>query len=720
MATVLFHLCNASFCLQLWGVGLGRYSALAIVFHIVYCTSKAMSHSVVSSTRPGASPMPAHVSVNTQTKVIDTIAGRILCIADVRGKLSSLSDMAREANAKAIIHTGDFGFFEASSLENINDRTLKHLTQYSPLIPNAQRSSLLAPDTPPAAIRAAMTVSLLSEFPLLLSGQIKLSVPVFTVWGACEDVRILEKFRQGAYDIENLHVLDEATTRCLDIGGVKLRLLGLGGAFVLHKMFDNGDGNATIAGGQGTVWTTVLQIGELVDTAQRVYDPSETRLLITHASPGREGIIAQLALVLKADLTISAGLHFRYTSSWNEFSVQGDFEGYRHKIIAGRESFNKIWESVKPQVEAVVDDNQRILLEKALSVIERVPAVQPHIGPGGTATGEEPAWKNCWNWNLCDAAYGSLVLDIKEGRVSAEIKSQGFNYAYRRSVNTQATAATPNSTTSALPNNAAPSTSGTPAPQKTQATTALRSNGPSVARTPPPQTSHQQQGSMTLSGKETPSKDKSGTANEATASPSDAQKNAAKKGDFKRKEKRDGADGDASASAAPLESKPAGASVQGSVPPSGKATPAPEDGSGWPTSPTGATSPTPRKRNPWTIFMRYSGQREDEEIRKFFGEAKVKKIHYPQHYGKSTRTAFVEFETEELMRMALDKHAEKFNDGVVPYVTQADDREERRESDRGAPRGRGRGRGGGLAARGFAAAGLTRHQSQPDKKPEGE
>ena len=146
---------------------------------------------------------------------------------------------------------------------------------------------------------------------------------------------------------------------------------------------------------------------------------------MTHASPGREGIIAQLALVLKADLTISAGLHFRYTSSWNEFSVQGDFEGFRHKILAGKECFDKIWENVKPQVEAVVDENQRILLEKALSVIERVPPPQTNLGPGGTATGDEPAWKNCWNWNLCDAAYGSLILDVKEGRVSAELKSQG-------------------------------------------------------------------------------------------------------------------------------------------------------------------------------------------------------------------------------------------------------------------------------------------------------
>lgn len=293
---------------------------------------------------------------------------------------------------------------------------------YSPLIPAAQRTHLLSTENPPSEIRSTVSISLLSEFPLLLSGTIKLQIPVYTVWGACEDVLVLEKFRMGTYAIDNLHVLDEATTRLLDVGGVKLRLLGLGGALVAHKMFDNGDGNATIAGGQGTMWTTALQIGELVDTAQRVFDPSETRLLVTHASPGREGIIAQLALVLKVDLTISAGLHFRYATSYNEFSIQGDFEGFRHKLQVGKEAWDKVWDSVRTQVEAVIDDNQRVLLDKMLSVVDRLPPSQP---AGGAATGEEPAWKNCWNWNLCDAAYGALVLDIKEGRISAELKSQG-------------------------------------------------------------------------------------------------------------------------------------------------------------------------------------------------------------------------------------------------------------------------------------------------------
>ena len=66
---------------------------------------------------------------------------------------------------------------------------------------------------------------------------------MYTVWGACEDVSILEKFRSKEYSIPNLNIIDEATTHLLEIGGVSLRLFGLGGAVVQHKLFDNGEGN---------------------------------------------------------------------------------------------------------------------------------------------------------------------------------------------------------------------------------------------------------------------------------------------------------------------------------------------------------------------------------------------------------------------------------------------------------------------------------------------
>jgi len=317
---------------------------------------------------------------SNQVDVIDTQGGRILCIADVRGKLSTLNALAIEHNAKAIIHTGDFGFYEASSLSRVSDRTLKHLIQYSNLITPQFRAQLLAPHlqpgqlrqmltSPPSASGSSSTSSsssfALSEFPLLLSGELKFIVPVYTVWGACEDVSILEKLRaapagaitvptslasaqssgtaqQANWSIPNLTVLSESCSRALVIGNVRFRLFGLGGACVQHKLFDNGEGQATIAGGGGTMWTTMLQIGELVDTAQRVYDPTETRILITHASPGREGMLAQLGLVVKADLSISASLHFRYGVSYNEFSVQHDQQAYRNKFVVAKTAFNEV------------------------------------------------------------------------------------------------------------------------------------------------------------------------------------------------------------------------------------------------------------------------------------------------------------------------------------------------------------------------------------------
>lgn len=176
---------------------------------------------------------------------------------------------------------------------------MKHWIQYSTLIPSQTRSRLLT--YPHEAIYRALEQSpqtLLSEFSDFLSGEKKLEVPVYTVWGACEDVAILEKFRSREYQIENLYLLDEASTHLLDVGGVSLRLFGLGGAVVQHKLFDNGEGADTIAGGMGVMWTTALQIGELVELATSVFDTSETRVLVTHASPGREGLLAQLALTL--------------------------------------------------------------------------------------------------------------------------------------------------------------------------------------------------------------------------------------------------------------------------------------------------------------------------------------------------------------------------------------------------------------------------------------
>jgi anti-sigma28 factor (negative regulator of flagellin synthesis) len=324
----------------------------------------------------------------------------------------------------------------------MSNRTLKHVAQYSPLL-NEQTKREIAntPTHVPVKEKFAPQQLPLSELPQLLNKDFTLNVPVYTVWGACEDVRVLEKFRSGEYKVDKLHIVDEVNSRLLDVGGVKLRLLGLGGAVVIHKLFDNGEGKTYIAGGQGTMWTTLLQIGSLIDTANRVYDPSETRIFLTHASPARDGILNQLSVTLKADFSISAGLHFRYGSSYNEFSVNPSLDHYRGKLAASKASFNDVWETVRLDVEQAIssNDNHKTLLQSALEIVEKMPTVanggNPFGGPvgGGSAGGQvdESAFKNMWNFNLADAAFGYLVLEIEGGRIGTEMRAQGFNFAHR-------------------------------------------------------------------------------------------------------------------------------------------------------------------------------------------------------------------------------------------------------------------------------------------------
>lgn len=323
------------------------------------------------------------------------------------------------------------------------NRTLKHVAQYSPLLSDPIKRQIQTLPSQQANLKQRFSPDQLplSELPSFISGAYKLDVPVYTVWGACEDVRVLEKFRAGEYRVPNLHIIDEASSRLLDVGGIKLRLLGLGGAVVMHKLFDNGEGRTTIAGGQGTMWTTLLQMGELVDTANRVYDPTETRVFVTHASPAREGLLNQLSVTLKADFSISAGLHFRYGSSYNEFSVNPTLDHYRGKLAASKASFNDVWETVKGEVEPAVNGNeaQKQLLTNALEIVNKMPSVANGGNPfGGAVPGQgaggqvdESAFKNMWNFNLADAAFGYLVLEVDNGRIGTEMRAQGFNFAHR-------------------------------------------------------------------------------------------------------------------------------------------------------------------------------------------------------------------------------------------------------------------------------------------------
>ncbi|KAL6709961.1 hypothetical protein ACN47E_000746 [Coniothyrium glycines] len=566
---------------------------------------------VPSGPAPGAVPL-----LPNQGRVIQQGSARVLCIADVRGNLQSLNQLAADARANYIIHTGDFGFYDDRSLDRIADKTLKHVAQYSPLLSdNVKRSIASAPPQPPIKERFAREHLPLSELPQFLNKTYTLNVPVYTVWGACEDVQVLEKLRSGEYKVDNLHIIDEAHSRLLDVGGVKLRLLGLGGAVVMHKLFDNGEGRTTIAGGQGTMWTTLLQMGELVDTANRVYDPTETRIFVTHASPAREGLLNQLSVTLKADFSVSAGLHFRYGSSYNEFSVNPTLDHYRGKLAASKASFNDVWDTVKTEVEpAVADsDSQQRLLALALDIVNKMPTVANGGNPfGGPAPGpqsgiiDESAFKNMWNFNLADAAYGWLVLDIDNGRIGTEMRAQGFNFAHRggKVVPGQAQPAAANTSSGPPPTAPSPAAQSVPAQGRPGGPPAQQPR-PAVATPPVPQPQQQQQIKPAQPTRTGPSPVPAATPREpvkaATPQPNSSANN--------------GSNNAAAEKAIPSEVKPNGTAA----PEKGPASPAPRE-------------PVERKESKG-LFI--AGVKDEEEAKSLLAEedrAKVEKMEKIKHF----------------------------------------------------------------------------------------
>ena len=216
----------------------------------------------------------------------------------------------------------------------------------------------------------------------------------------------------------------------------------------------------------------------------------------------------------------------------------------------------------------------------------------------------------------------------------------GFNYAYRRSA-TPNTQPTPTSTKPSLPPQTV--TSITPVKAQTSAPAAEKATPQgSDAQSPPrivPSTSEP------ISGKETPLEPKvNGSDSTSASTPGSAEKDKgerdrerSEKSKHKRKDRKDhdrdragkdvARDGDAEGSSGDKKDE----AVATTAPPKPdldtSSSPAPGSDAG-PQSPrtesTGARTPTTRKqsRNPWTLFVRLPSTTNEEDLRKYFGEAK--------------------------------------------------------------------------------------------------
>lgn len=445
-------------------------------------------------------------------KLISAGECRILVVADIRGEISKLNDLASEYKADIIIHTGNFGFLDSHSVEEIHESYLRHIVEFCPLLPESLilEISKLSKVNGHAVehlsnehenLRKLLRNHSLSELGDFIRGDKTLQVPVYTIYGMCEDSLVINKFRYQIYKVPNLHIIDDTAVSLVDLlGGHRLLLAGIGGSLSYHKLFHQGspvnfediigEGRQMqdiegfgrllpISGDPGNIWITVLQFGKLIETLMEfsLRDPKvyadAIKIFVTHQSPAREPLLEHLAIFFKMDYTISNSLHFRYSSSYNELSISPSFESFKMKFNECRHKFAVIWKNVQPKFEKLLFalDNREMIdcTQLALQVFDKIPIssrgaeeiiplqLKHHTAdsdgptdadgnPGATRPARQRelnaiirqlndlyyiSFQNSWHFNICDLACGHLILDFKDGHVSMQSVSKGFDFSYR-------------------------------------------------------------------------------------------------------------------------------------------------------------------------------------------------------------------------------------------------------------------------------------------------
>ena len=104
---------------------------------------------------------------------------RLLLISDTHGKLDIINELSAQTQADAVIHAGDFGFYDDGSFERLSDRELRLHVTHSDL-PHAEKDNLLTLSRIDL-IAQARELRLLGEFQSYLDGRDSFQVPVYAV-----------------------------------------------------------------------------------------------------------------------------------------------------------------------------------------------------------------------------------------------------------------------------------------------------------------------------------------------------------------------------------------------------------------------------------------------------------------------------------------------------------------------------------------------------------
>ncbi|PJF17485.1 hypothetical protein PSACC_02700, partial [Paramicrosporidium saccamoebae] len=316
---------------------------------------------------------------------------KVIVTSGIDGKLSLLNDLAKRWGARAIIHTGNFGFYDANNLRFVASREI-----------GQEKANSLSDEEVKSLVT---TQGLLSEFPDFVSGVKRLDVPVYVVWGQYEDFAVIEKLKRGVYHVPNLYILDHRNSFAISSGSTTLRLFGLGGSFSYPKLFDVGLGNDSVSGGDGKMWATLVQLGELLDLAEKYEDLNEVRVFISQVNPSKEPLAHFVATAIRAEYSVSTG-DTTICSIFNDRAIH-TVQTLNAFMKPTKEDIKSMWDQIYFACNEKFTNVQRKSCQKFISCIEK-----SYI--------TEEILHRCTHINMCSIQYGEAKLCLSKEKISIE------------------------------------------------------------------------------------------------------------------------------------------------------------------------------------------------------------------------------------------------------------------------------------------------------------
>ncbi|KAJ3098686.1 hypothetical protein HDU97_003803 [Phlyctochytrium planicorne] len=247
----------------------------------------------------------------------------IFCASNCRGQLKSLCQEAKERGASLVVHCGDFGIYDSESFDTLREESLRAAVFASPLISKEKKQEILSQDI--SAIRQFLKFSgLLSELIPCIEGRdrIAIDIPIYVVHGPLDDERVVQKFYDGVYNIQNIYLVNSSLP-LLQVAGTCLRLFGAGGDVSEPSLFQFGSHSAfgNDASNPKAPKRGIFKMGQILSDSD-ASSPHELRILAVSMNPAESPLVYQLAAAMNVKFVLAPSLkHIDAVSTFNFSSL---------------------------------------------------------------------------------------------------------------------------------------------------------------------------------------------------------------------------------------------------------------------------------------------------------------------------------------------------------------------------------------------------------------